>query len=452
MFDSNAPNGTAVRQTARIGSQIFASPRNPAVWDRNLDCFAAAGVATLPWSTTPPAIFIGLWFVFLLPRIKWREFANSLAQPACSLPLLLFALALIGTLWSDGAWAEQQRSLEKTLKLLVIPFLIYHFSRSPRGHWALIAFLISCVLLMALSWLELVAPWLKMKENLPLGIPVKSYIAQNHEFTLCMFALAYPAITLWRERKFALAAACAGLMLAFFTNMMFVATARTALVYIPALLLLFMALHLNVRTSVLVLVAAIASATLVWFTSPYLRARVANVAIEYQDYQNNMVSSTAQRLIYWTKSAKFIGEAPLVGHGTGSTMELFDRDAVGNTGLMAEVVSNPHNQTLNVAVQWGVLGVIILYAMWLSHLLLFREGGLIAWIGLIIVAQNIVSSTLNSHLFDFHEGWIYVLGVGIVGGMTLRMRAERGYAASSGWLSRKRAEVAGGDRGTAAST
>ena len=39
-----------------------------------------------------------------------------------------------------------------------------------------------------------------------------------------------------------------------------------------------------------------------------------------------------------------------------------------------------------------------------------------------IIAQNVVSSLLNSHLFDFHEGWIYVLGVGVAGGMALRQR------------------------------
>jgi len=36
------------------------------------------------------------------------------------------------------------------------------------------------------------------------------------------------------------------------------------------------------------------------------------------------------------------------------------------------------------------------------------------------VVQNFISSLLNSHLFDFHEGWIYVLGVGVAGGMAAR--------------------------------
>jgi O-antigen ligase len=87
--------------------------------------------------------------------------------------------------------------------------------------------------------------------------------------------------------------------------------------------------------------------------------------------------------------------------------------------VAAEVTRNPHNQTLNGVVQWRLLCALVLYGMWLSHLLLFRGEGLVGWIGLVVVVQNVVSSLFNSHLFDFHEGWIYVLGVGIAGGMSL---------------------------------
>ena len=40
-----------------------------------------------------------------------------------------------------------------------------------------------------------------------------------------------------------------------------------------------------------------------------------------------------------------------------------------------------------------------------------------AWIGLMVVVQNISSSLFNSHIFDFYEGWMYVLGVGVAGGV-----------------------------------
>jgi len=49
--------------------------------------------------------------------------------------------------------------------------------------------------------------------------------------------------------------------------------------------------------------------------------------------------------------------------------------------------------------------------------LLFRGDGLVAWIGLLVVVQNIFTSLFNSHIFDFTAGWMYVLGVGIAGGM-----------------------------------
>jgi hypothetical protein len=41
----------------------------------------------------------------------------------------------------------------------------------------------------------------------------------------------------------------------------------------------------------------------------------------------------------------------------------------------------------------------------------------------LVVVQNIFTSLFNSHLFDFHEGWMYVLGVGVAGGMVLRAKS-----------------------------
>jgi O-antigen ligase len=70
-----------------------------------------------------------------------------------------------------------------------------------------------------------------------------------------------------------------------------------------------------------------------------------------------------------------------------------------------------------------LVGVAVLLAMWIAHLLLFVRGaGLTAWIGTIVVVQNVVASLFNSHLFDFTSGWLYAVGVGVAGGMVLRQR------------------------------
>ena len=72
---------------------------------------------------------------------------------------------------------------------------------------------------------------------------------------------------------------------------------------------------------------------------------------------------------------------------------------------------NPHNQTLAVAIQLGLVGAAVLWAMWIAHQLLFRGNTFAEWIGLVIVVQNIVGSLFNSHLFDFVQGWVYVASV-----------------------------------------
>jgi O-antigen ligase len=63
--------------------------------------------------------------------------------------------------------------------------------------------------------------------------------------------------------------------------------------------------------------------------------------------------------------------------------------------------------------------------------LLFRGNGLANWIGLLVVVQNVFTSLFNSHIFDFHEGWMYVLGVGVAGGMVLKARAAAADAAAA---------------------
>jgi O-antigen ligase len=138
---------------------------------------------------------------------------------------------------------------------------------------------------------------------------------------------------------------------------------------------------------------------------------------------NELQISTALHLSFLKKSLQFVEEAPLIGHGTGSITELYRRSAVGQTGTDATISTNPHNQTFAIAIQLGVLGVIVLYAMWISHArLMFSLPGQEGWIGFLLVIQNVISSLFNSHLFDFTQGWTYVFGVGIIGGVALQRR------------------------------
>jgi O-antigen ligase len=284
--------------------------------------------------------------------------------------------------------------------------------------------------MVVMSWIVAFFPdlTLRARDVTLRGIFVKNYIDQSQEFALCAVALAYPIVMLAREKRIALACLLCLLALAFVSNMAFVIVSRTALVTMPIMLAIFGLLHLRVRTTLLILCATAIAGLVAWMASPQLKATVDKFRTDYELYMaQGANTSIGNRLEFYRKSLHFFAEAPLKGHGTGSTRGLFEQAAAVATAgaAAAEVVGNPHNQTLNVAVQWGAIGIVLLYAMWLSHLLLFRGEGLINWIGLLVVVQNFFTSLFNSHIFDFHEGWMYVLGVGVAGGMVLKAGAAK---------------------------
>ena len=76
---------------------------------------------------------------------------------------------------------------------------------------------------------------------------------------------------------------------------------------------------------------------------------------------------------------------------------------------LGRVTGDPFQQTLAVGIQLGLVGIAVLWATWIAHLLFFRGNTLPAWIGFVVVTQNIVGSMLNTHLFNSTQGWIYVV-------------------------------------------
>jgi O-antigen ligase len=385
------------------------------------DWLALAVAVSLPWSTSATSILVALWLLALLPTLDVAGIRRELATPAGGLPVLLVALGALGMLWADVPWGERLNGYGSFVKLLMIPLLLIQFRRSERGLWVLGGFLLSCTLLLAASLIFAALFELAWWESPYYGVPVKDYIAQGGEFAICAFVFAYVALDLFRVGRRLAAVALLALAAAFLFDIFYIAAARTALVVVPILVVLFALRHFSWKGTAGILAAGILLGAVVWTSSPYLRARVTSLRHEVQIYGvDKTITSAGERIEFWKKSLNFVAEAPVIGHGTGSIVELFRGAAEGKSGVAAEVATNPHNQTLAVAIQLGLVGVVVLMAMWLSHLLLFWQPGLAAWIGLVIVVQNVVGSLVNSHLFDFTQGWLYVFGVGVAGGAALR--------------------------------
>jgi O-antigen ligase len=383
------------------------------------DGLVTAVAVSLPWSTSASSILIVLWLIALVPTLDAASVRRELLSAAGGLPVLLWALGAIGMLWADVSWSDRIAGLSGFHKLLFIPLLLAQFRRSGQAKWAIFGFLASSVVLLVVSWALVLTPGLTWRGHKSLGVPVKDYIMQSVIFAICAFGLLGQAAELWRTRALH-SLVLLFVALAFIANIAYVATARTTLVVMAVMFVLFGVRQFGWKGA---LGAALIGAVLtgvVWESSPYLRQRVSAAVEELQIYGAGDVNTpTGLRIEYWKKSLAFIAEAPLIGHGTGTIPGLFRRDATAETNP-ALITTNPHSQILAVMIELGLVGAIALVAMWLAHLALFRDGTLIAWFGLLVVTYNVVSSLFNSHLFDFGEGWLYVFGVGLTGGMVLR--------------------------------
>jgi O-antigen ligase len=396
---------------------------------RAADWLAVAVVVSLPWSTSASVILIVLWLVAVLPTLTVADLRREFLTAAGGLPVLLWLLAAIGMLWADVPWAERIEGLGGFHRLLAIPLLLAQFRRSQCGPCACYGFLISATVLLALSSLFALLPS-RALAHVPLfgahvkayGVPVKDYISQSGIFLVCAFGLIGAACERWREARGRTIAALLCLAACFLFNIAFVATSRTTVVVAPLLAVVLGYRYSGGRGAILAGLVATALTAVALNASPYFHVRVMHSFTELRTYENtDAANSTGLHMEYLKKSMAIVETAPIIGHGTGTIAEQFRLAASGDAGSASAVATvNPHSQIFAVAIELGALGAVVLLAMWAAHVLLFRGAGLTASIGIIIVVQNFLSSLVNSHLFDFGQGWLYVFGVGIVGGTVLR--------------------------------
>ena len=385
-------------------------------WLRLADGFAIAVAVVLPWSVSVVLVLMVLWLISVVVALGPAAIRREMMSAAGATPLLLLALGLAGMLWADIGWGERLGGADAFVKLLAIPLLLAQFRRSKRALCPLTGFLISCAALMVLSWvvaafpaIGAAGPWAH-----------KNAITLAGEFTLCGFVLLFMASDALRAQRSPVAAGMLALAFAFLATLVYLVvspvwyTGPPAAAAVPvALLLLWLHKQFGGRMALAAFAAGAVACALVYLALP-----LAQIPTHAEDWLGR------SRPVYWEKAVRFIAAAPVVGHGTGSITSLFARAAVGQTGTMAEIATNPFQETLSVGIQLGLAGIAALWAMWLAHLRLFRGHALADRVGLVIVATTVAGSLFDSQLFDAHRGWTYVFGVGIAGGMILRTRGE----------------------------
>jgi len=329
-------------------------------------------------------------------------------------------------LWADVSWADRIHGLGGFHRLLVIPLLLAQFRRSEHGAWVLYGFLASAVTLLFVCWALVLAQVQSCPNHLhAYGVLVKDDIAQSTVFLICAMVLIWHVCDKLGERKWWTALWSALLAVLFVAYMTFVVRSRAAIAVAPLLVLLLGWRQFRWKGLVTACITGTVLATGLWATSQSLREFLFVSIQQAEAYGATKAdNSIGEHIEFLRKSATFVREAPLIGHGTGSIADLFRRSAIGQTGAVGVATVNPHSQIFGVAIQVGLAGAAVLLAMWIAHYFLFHTAGWTAWVGTVVVVENAISSLAHSHLFDFTHGWLYVFGVGVVGGMMLRQSRQ----------------------------
>jgi O-antigen ligase len=288
-------------------------------------------------------------------------------------------------------------------------------------------FLAACTVLLVLSWASFLWPsgpwgWFKLP-----GVPFKDNAVQSGCFALCAFGLAIGAIRVWTQdtRR---AVAMFALAALFFADIFLIYVSKTGAIMAAALLGLFVINAGGWRRAAIVALAAIVVIGAALLASPQAQRKLSEISTDINASNGPSAGSetvsTASRLDFWTKAVGFVKAAPLLGHGTGSIKPLYQSMEATRPSPYGEATPDPHNQTLHTVLQVGVIGGLLLWAMWIAHAQLFLARDYASIIGQAIVLQNIIGGLFNSHISAVTQGMLYCLAVGLLGALVNASRPE----------------------------
>ena len=374
---------------------------------------------SIPISVALDSLLALIILLACLLAIGYQGKAEAIrTHPVAWLSIALFCLYLIGCTYSVGNHEDMLTGLGKAARLMFIPLLIIVFqdaSTRRRAWYGFIGAMLLTLVLSYLLWLGLLPQGGIIRGNAANPTIFKLHITHNLFMAFPAFACAvqarYAATSRWRSIWAALA------LLATF-NVLFMVQGRTGHLVLLALLVYIGVAWLRWKGVAFTLAAIGVLAALTYaLPSSTLHQRAALAYHEFSAAQPDVAATTSssvgQRLEFYRNTLEIVQQHPLLGAGTGGFRQAY-ADQVRDTGRIA--THNPHNEYLMVAAQLGLVGLLLLLALFAvqwrlaAQLPTIREQVLARGMLLSVIVASAVSSTLIDHA----EGWFYVWMSGLL--------------------------------------
>ncbi len=364
---------------------------------------------TIPLSTTASDIIAVAAMVLVLverpPREAWLGIARN---PVVWASLALFALLGVGVTYSVAGWHDASVFWLKYRKLAYLPLLLLLCRDRLASRAGLMGMLASVALIVIAGF------YLWVRSRLEPGSEVMgysyfgSYIIEGVWVAEAAYFMVVEAIVSPRWRACWIAGAV--LALAF---LLYVSIGRTGYVvaFALALLLLFQA---TPRRWLLPGVAGILLvAASVFFLAPELANRMSSVVTAAEGSTTSAGSLSArQRIEFYETSLRAIELHPILGTGTGSFAQVYNPLLPSEASYA--ITTNPHNEYLIIGVQLGIVGVVLLLAMFGAlWFLASRLPPPDSWRARCVTLALAASCMFNSSLLDHANGHSFMFQIAL---------------------------------------
>lgn len=370
---------------------------------------------SIPISTVSTNILCPLAFLLLLR--EGRNHFNTLRHhPLIKIAVTLFGVMLLGLLYTSASWSEAWMTLDKYREILYIPLFILLFRDFRTQQAGLYGFLTAMGITLLLSYLIALTEW-----PLGKGPPDNAYVFKNHitQGLFMSLALYFLAVQCWQSiawRKLYIVI----ILLACY-NIIFMTQGRTGYIVLASLILLLMYQVYHLRGLLLGSMIVTLFALLAYTHSQVVKTRIDTVSGGVEAYQaGNTGGSIPGRLGFLQNSLLLVLQHPFLGTGTGSFSYEYEKLAQQTDNPST---TNPHNEYLMMAVQWGIVGVglfiYLLYQLWITSFHLDRT-----WMAQGVVIAMSVGCLFNSFLLDSTEGHLFAFLVGVFWGSLRKSQSK----------------------------
>jgi len=374
---------------------------------------------SLPISTALTNISFACFVVLWLFAGNLRDrLAYGLAYPISKTSLLLYALFLLGVLWSSATSELIVHQLGAYRKLLFVPLILGMLDTEAWNRRCLAAVYLALALTLLLVFADAVHPlaFSRSTREIHTANPFftgNHYIFKHHitqNVLLSFFVLMNLALVIYSTRRLhrAIGLACAALGS---FAILFLAQGRTGYLTLAAALVIGLAAARRQRRLFYMVLGTAAISVALAAASPSFHSRVRKVYEQVQLFEtgHQLTSGQGIRLEFWRISLQMMEDKPILGWGTGGyNHEYHQRAEQHHLGFVSAGTYNPHNQYLYIGTQLGVVGLLAFVA-WLVTPVVWARGldppKRTLAIGLLAILA--IHSMFDSPLFIVTEGHFY---------------------------------------------